>query len=149
MEIKTIYGINLFSTIIIGWCVYLWLDHQALGLYSILMFFDYLTWIVKWIIHKDLKSKTAIYGLISKIFVLFVIFSIWITWKILHFDMTTILSWLLWAFALAELYSIIWNIYEIHTKKKITEYDALSFVFSFILWKVKENLEKIDKNFKK
>ena len=149
MEIKTIYIINCFSTIIIGWCAYLWLDHQALWLYSILMIFDYITWIIKWIIQKDLKSKTAIYGLISKIFILFVIFSIWITGKILGFWMSGILSGLLWAFALAELYSIVGNAYEIHTRKKFTEFDALTFSFSFILWKVKENIEKIDRNFKK
>ena len=149
MEIKTIYIINCFSTIIIGWCAYLWLDHQALWLYSILMIFDYITWIIKWIIQKDLKSKTAIYGLISKIFILFVIFSIWITGKILGFWMSGILSGLLWAFALAELYSIVGNAYEIHTRKKFTEFDALSFIFSFILWKVKKKIEKNDRNFKK
>lgn len=149
MELKTIYIINCFSAIIIGWCAYLWLDHQALWLYSILMVLDYITWIIKWIIHKDLKSKTAIYGLISKIFILFVIFAIGITWKILWFWMHGILSGLLGAFALAELYSIVGNIYEIHTRKKITEFDALTFIFSFILGKVKENIEKIDKNLKK
>lgn len=142
-------AINTLSAIGISACAYLWLDHQALFLFSILMFIDYITWIIKGYIHKDLKSKTAIYGLVSKIFILFVIFWIWITWKILHFETKALMSWLLWAFALAELYSIIWNAYEIHTKKKITEYDALTFIFSFLLWKIKDNLEKIDKNLKK
>lgn len=149
METKIIITINWISVIVIWWCAYLWLDHQALFLFSILMFIDYATWIIKGYIHKDLKSKTAIYGLVSKIFILFVIFWIWITGKILHFDTKALMSWLLWAFALAELYSIIGNAYEIHTKKKITEYDALTFIFTFILWKIKDNLEKIDKNLKK
>lgn len=95
--------------------------------------------------HKSLKSKTAVVGLVSKMVLILLVFSIWLVGLILKQDIKPIMSALITALALAELYSIVWNIYEIRTGKKATEYDAITAVLSFILEKIKVAVEKIIK----
>lgn len=95
--------------------------------------------------HKSLKSKTAVVGLVSKMVLILLVFSIWLVGLILKQDIKPIMSALITALALAELYSIVWNIYEIRTGQKATEYDAITAVLSFILEKIKVAVEKIIK----
>lgn len=95
--------------------------------------------------HKNLKSKTAIAGIVSKMVLILLVFSVGLMWVLMHQDMKTMMSWLITALALAELYSIVWNIYEIRTGQKATEYDAITAVLSFILEKIKLAVEKIIK----
>lgn len=95
--------------------------------------------------HKNLKSKTAIAGIVSKMVLILLVFSVGLMWVLMHQDMKTMMSWLITALSLAELYSIVWNIYEIRTGQKATEYDAITAVLSFILEKIKVAVEKIIK----
>ena len=95
--------------------------------------------------HKNLKSKTAIAGIVSKMVLILLVFSVGLMWVLMRQDMKTMMSWLITALALAELYSIVWNIYEIRTGKKATEYDAITAVLSFILEKIKVAVERIIK----
>lgn len=145
MEWKIWLLVNCFSVYIISLCSYLQLDHQVFFIYSCLLFIDYSTWIIKGIMHKSLKSKTAVAGLVSKMVLILLVFSIWLVGLILKQDIKPIMSALITALALAELYSIVWNIYEVRTGQKATEYDAITAVLSFILEKIKLAVEKIIK----
>lgn len=145
MEIKLWIIINCFSLYIVSLCSYLQLDQEMFVIYSVLLFIDYFTGLIRWIMHKNLKSKTAIAGIVSKMVLILLVFSVGLMWVLMHQDMKTMMSWLITALALAELYSIVWNIYEIRTGKKATEYDAITAVLSFILEKIKLAVEKIIK----
>ena len=145
MEIKLWIIINCFSIYIVSLFSYLQLDQEMFVIYSVLLFIDYFTGLIRWIIHKNLKSKTAIAGIVSKMVLILLVFSVGLMWVLMHQDMKTMMSWLITALALAELYSIVWNIYEIRTGKKATEYDAITAVLSFILEKIKLAVEKIIK----
>lgn len=145
MEIKLWIIINCFSIYIVSLFSYLQLDQEMFVIYSVLLFIDYFTGLIRWIMHKNLKSKTAIAGIVSKMVLILLVFSVGLMWVLMHQDMKTMMSWLITALALAELYSIVWNIYEIRTGKKATEYDAITAVLSFILEKIKVAVEKIIK----
>ena len=145
MEIKLWIIINCFSIYIVSLFSYLQLDQEMFVIYSVLLFIDYFTGLIRWIMHKNLKSKTAIAGIVSKMVLILLVFSVGLMWVLMHQDMKTMMSWLITALALAELYSIVWNIYEIRTGKKATEYDAITAVLSFILEKIKLAVEKIIK----
>lgn len=145
MEIKLWIIINCFSIYIVSLFSYLQLDQEMFVIYSVLLFIDYFTGLIRWIMHKNLKSKTAIAGIVSKMVLILLVFSVGLMWVLMHQDMKTMMSWLITALALAELYSIVWNIYEIRTGQKATEYDAITAVLSFILEKIKLAVEKIIK----
>lgn len=145
MEIKLWIIINCFSLYIVSLFSYLQLDQEMFVIYSVLLFIDYFTGLIRWIMHKNLKSKTAIAGIVSKMVLILLVFSVGLMWVLMHQDMKTMMSWLITALALAELYSIVWNIYEIRTGQKATEYDAITAVLSFILEKIKLAVEKIIK----
>lgn len=145
MEIKLWIIINCFSIYIVSLFSYLQLDQEMFVIYSVLLFIDYFTGLIRWIMHKNLKSKTAIAGIVSKMVLILLVFSVGLMWVLMHQDMKTMMSWLITALALAELYSIVWNIYEIRTGQKATEYDAITAVLSFILEKIKVAVEKIIK----
>lgn len=145
MEIKLWIIINCFSIYIVSLFSYLQLDQEMFVIYSVLLFIDYFTGLIRWIMHKNLKSKTAIAGIVSKMVLILLVFSVGLMWVLMRQDMKTMMSWLITALALAELYSIVWNIYEIRTGKKATEYDAITAVLSFILEKIKVAVERIIK----
>ncbi|ATU04919.1 hypothetical protein BKN14_00475 [Candidatus Gracilibacteria bacterium HOT-871] len=145
MEIKLGIIINCFSIYIVSLFSYLQLDQEMFVIYSVLLFIDYFTGLIRGIMHKNLKSKTAIAGIVSKMVLILLVFSVGLMGVLMHQDMKTMMSGLITALALAELYSIVGNIYEIRTGKKATEYDAITAVLSFILEKIKVAVEKIIK----
>ena len=145
MEEKMILFLQWFSVWLIWWCAYLGIDHIAFPLYWILMIFDYLTWILKWFKNKNLRSKTATMWFLYKILIMILIFSVAIAWKTAWYEMKTIMSWLMTWLALAELYSILANIYEFRTWKKVTEFDAVTGLILLIMDNIRKRIENIDK----
>jgi len=129
------------SISLVSMFVYLWIDHKVFWLYTILLFIDFLTWVIKWWRQKNLSSAKAINGFLGKFLMLLVIFSFWVFGKINDYDMSYILSWTFFALSLAELYSIISNVYEIRTGNKVKEYDAVAIILQYVLWWIKERLE--------
>lgn len=128
---------------------YLGIDAKVFGLYVALLFIDFTTGVIKGIRNKDLSSRRAVNGFFSKFTILLLILSIWVFGKINNYDMSYILSGTFFALSLAELYSIIGNTYEIHTGKKIKEYDAVGIILKNALAFVRSKLESIEINEKK
>lgn len=125
---------------------YLGIDAEVFWLYVLLLFIDFFTWFVKWIKNKELSSRTAINWFFSKLTLLLLILSIWVFGKINDYNMAHILSWIFFALSLAELYSIISNIYEIYSGKKVKEYDAVSIILRGILNIIKNKIDKLEYN---
>ena len=128
---------------------YLGIDAQAFALYVLLLFIDFITGIIKGIKRKELSSRRAINWFFSKFTLLLLILSIGVFWKINDYDMSYILSGTFFALSLAELYSIVSNVYEIYSGKKVKEYDAVALVLSGFLRLIRNKLESLEYNDKK
>ena len=131
------------SLIIILW--YLWIDQTVFLLYTFLIFIDFVTWIIKWYIHKELSSGKASNWFLKKFIILLLVLAIAICSKIIWVDPHNILSWALTWLAIAELYSIIWNTYQIRTWKRIKEYDATNILLTKFMNIIEDFINKFDK----
>ena len=134
---------TLASISFISVCTYLWIDVKVLWLYVILMAMDFATWFIKWIVAKDLQSVVAINWVFKKLILILLIFSIWITGRIMWFeDLSKLMSFAFSSLAIAEFYSILWNIYEIKSWKKTKEFDWVSFIISGALCFIEDKIRK-------
>lgn len=132
------------SVMLISMFAYLWIDHTIFFLYTCLIFIDFITWVMKWIINKDLSSSKALNGFIKKFIILLLIFAIWIFAKISHLDAHMLLSWAFFWLSLSELYSIIANIYQIKTWERVKEYDALAIILKKLLCYIEWKINNLD-----
>lgn len=128
---------------------YLGIDATTFALYVLLLFLDFTTWVIKSIKNRSLSSRRAINGFLSKFTLLLLILSIWVFGKINNYDMSYILSGTFFALSLAELYSIIANVYEIYSWKKVKEYDAVAIVLSGFLQLIRNKIENLEYNQRK
>lgn len=128
---------------------YLGIDAQTFALYVLLLFLDFTTGVIKGIKRRELSSRRAINGFFSKFTLLLLILSIWVFGKINNYDMSYILSGTFFALSLAELYSIISNVYEIYSGKKVKEYDAVVIVLSGFLGLIRNKIENLEYNEKR
>lgn len=131
------------SLIVILW--YLWIDQTVFLLYTFLIFIDFVTWIIKWYIHKELSSWRASNWFLKKFIILLLVLAIAICGKIIWVDPHNILSGALAWLAIAELYSIIWNTYQIRTWKRIKEYDATNILLTKFMNIIEDFINKFDK----
>jgi len=92
--------------------------------------------------HKNLKSETALKGIIKKTSILFLLLSVAIILKIFNiWNPSDYIYTILGAISLIELYSIIGNIYGINYWEKISEFDALRLLLKIWSWIVKTTIE--------
>lgn len=115
-------------------CVYLQLSWESMTLLGILLIIDYFTGIAKVYVidKKDLKSYKAIAGVIAKSSILLIPLVLSIAAKQVGYDMGLFTDSIISMLILAETFSIIGNIRSIHTRKKVEEIDAISFVLNKI-----------------
>ena len=138
---------TLASLSLISICTYLWIDVKILWLYTALLCIDFITWFIKWISTKTFKSSVAINWVAKKLVLIFLIFSIWVTWKIVWFEnLRWLMSFSFSSLAIAELYSILANIYEIKTWHRTKEFDWVAFIISSFLKFIENKIKKIDTN---
>lgn len=118
-----------------------WLSQVAISLLALLIIIDSITGFTKACLNWNATSNTAARWLLSKASLLFIPISISATWIISDIDVTAVVSWVISMLAFAELYSIVANIYEIKTKEKLPEYDAVSHVIAGILKVIRNILD--------
>jgi toxin secretion/phage lysis holin len=114
---------------------------QTLSLFMILMVFDIITGIYRTYIVEGgnaIQSRIGIKGVLSKMMLLVILFSVAITSKIIGFDPETYVNGAIVVLALGELYSIIGNIHSAHTGKPKSEFDAVT----VLLKKLRDILDK-------
>lgn len=136
--IKTLFSVYLASLF-----AYLWLSQESFYLLTTLMFVDTFTGVVKSLVFKETKSRTFTIGVLSKMLLLLIPLSIAIAGKISNMTTSWFVTGMFTLLAIAELWSILANIYQIRTKKKIEEYDAVTTVIKFALDFTKSLLTKL------
>jgi len=82
-------------------------------------------------------------GIMKKVAVLVVIFSIALTGKSLGLSMEGFLVWAIAIITVSELYSILQNCYAIMTGVILTEFDTLSYTIKKLGEKVRSTLEQM------
>ena len=122
---------------------YVWVKVEPFSILGVLMLADMITGISKqYILDKQLiTSHRWWYGLVKKVYTLVGILSLALAIKGVGLSGETFLMVTLSGFIGAELYSVIQNIYIFHTGKKVTEFDATSFVFRSILRVIRGKME--------
>lgn len=118
---------NSFNLIISALLVYLGLDGEAFLLFSILLFIDYVTGVMKArALNHSITSNKMKYGIISKFSLMFIPIVLAIGAKALDADFSSVLLVGINILVLSEVYSIIGNIYTVRTKEELPEYDAVA-----------------------
>lgn len=141
-EIKTII------TLAMTWFfAYLWLSQVAfMGLCILLIIDTILGYCNAIFLNKNFSSTTAIVWLLKKVAILFIPISIAVFWKIIWQDINKITAWIFALIWIAQLYSIVGHIYFMHTREKVSEYDAMTIVIKYISDKIHKYLEKLLEN---
>ena len=142
MELRTSVIATTATHITWAWMFAIfWLNELAIWMLTLLIIVDTLTWFTKAWINKEAKSSQAIRGIISKFYLLLIPICISAVWLVAGLNLSWLISATLWMLAFAELYSIIANIHEIRTRKKLPEYDAVSAVISGLLKVIRKILD--------
>lgn len=114
---------------------------QSLSIFIILMVLDVFTGIVRSCVTEGchtIRSSIGIRGMLSKILLLTALLSVALASKAVGFEPTLLAQGMVNVLILAELYSILGNIYSAKTGKKKVEFDAVK----YMLDRVKELLIK-------
>lgn len=119
--------------------LYVGLTPEVVGIYALLIVIDLITGVVASYIDdkKTIKSNTMIRGIITKISIFMIPFVIALVARWLGdgwWDLLKPMVWITLSILIAsEAYSIIGNIYNIKTGKKVPEFDAVESIMSTIL----------------
>lgn len=140
--------LKVITTLSAGWAfAYLGIPEEAFYLFATLVAIDTFTWWIKWYIHKNLSSTTAFKGILSKSIILIIPIVIQLIIKLGWYDGEwRVISWFFGIISLIEGYSILWNLVEIKTWKKQTEFDALEAFYKITLLFLKNFIENFLKN---
>ena len=138
------YELKTISTLVFTWIfAYLGLSKEMFIALCFLLVIDSILGYINAVLKREFQSVKAISGLAKKIVVLFIPISISIYWIIVWTDVSSITAWIFALLWIAEVYSIVWKIYEIKTGKKISEFDAMTAVIWFIGWKINSEIERM------
>ena len=128
---------------ILSFFEYVGIKTEPFTILWVLMLADMVTGISRqYILDRQLiTSHRWWYGLVKKTYTLVGILSLALAIKWVGLSGETFLMVTLSGFIGAELYSVIQNIYIFHTGKKVSEFDATSFVFRSILRVIRGKME--------
>ena len=118
---------------------------EAFSILAFLLVFDTITGVIKAIaIGKKPTSRRFILWVISKLLMLSVPMLLALLCKIIipETGVTWLVSSSIWLLATAETYSIIQNMVSIKLQKEIEEYDAVTWVMTYLLWQLRRVLDK-------
>jgi len=132
--------LNLVYAPFVALLLYLGLDAEAVVGLTVLLGLDMITGVWKTIaLGKKPQSWRFANGLLSKLVLIIVPFSLALAAKAVHVDLTVFIWATIDALILSELYSILGNIYSIRTKQEAEEFD----VMSLILKKIRQFINKV------
>ena len=131
----------------VGLFEYLTIPTEQLGILTVLMLIDFITWIGKQyrIDPKEIKSHLAWLWLMKKIATLISILSIALIFKGLNLSSQQYVVWIISIFITAEGYSTLQNVYAIRTGKILPEFDVISIVLKNIGEFFKQKIEDMVK----
>ena len=122
---------------------YVGINHDALTALTALLLIDtFVGVLAAHAVGNRIRSSILAGGLLSKLVLLLVPFSIALAGKVVGVDLTSLVGASISVLALAEVYSIIGNIIQIRTKKEVDEQDAIHLALLGIRSFLEKMLEK-------
>lgn len=112
---------------------YFWMSQETLIILTVMLFLDWLFWVINAYIQWTLQSKLMVTWLVKKLtrwLLPFIVIAVmrWAWFEKVDLVATCILSILI----VAEWYSVIWHIYSINYGEQLGEIDALKMLFQWI-----------------
>lgn len=122
---------------------YFWMSQETLIILTIMLFLDWVFWVVNAYIQWNLESKLMVTWLVKKLtrwLLPFIVIAVmrWAGFDKVDLVATCILSILI----VAEGYSVIWHIYSINYWKQLQEIDALKLLIEWIANLLKSKAEE-------
>jgi hypothetical protein len=115
---------------------------------TVVMIFDTLAWTAKGIRLWEFRTGRLTWGIIAKLFILWLVLMFWWASHTLFPSITRDDSFLwlvIGMLAIAEVISSVQNVMMIRSWEHIEERDAVSFVLSSVLWMLRSKLENMKK----
>lgn len=112
---------------------WLGLNPLALSAFTMLMLLDVFTGVVRAALNEGgihIRSAILKRGIVAKLLIILVIFSIALSGKILGMQIDGLIQGSIAVLTLGELYSIIGNVYSVKTGKPKVEIDAMSYILN-------------------
>ena len=128
---------------------YFGIVHDGFVIMSIMLVLDWIFWIASaYVLWEKVESRTMRIGLVKKCTRRILPFIIAWALKWTWFPVEWLITCIIWIIVFSEVYSVIWHIYSINTKEKLSEIDA----FKMLLWKlatffkklIEKNIDEID-----
>ena len=112
---------------------YFWMSQETLIILTVMLFLDWIFWVVNAYIQWTLQSKLMVTWLVKKLTrwcLPFIVIAVmrWAWFEKVDLVATVILSILI----VAEWYSVIWHIYSINYKEQLPEIDAMKALMNWI-----------------
>lgn len=128
-------------------CVYTGLEQEVIIILAVFVAIDFITGIASSISrNQSIASKRMIRWTLAKTLLLMTPFLISLVGIVVGRNLMPIITLFLSIFAVAELYSIIGNIYELHTGETQQEQDAITMLYKTMLNFIKSKLDRLYKS---
>ncbi len=122
---------------------YVGISHDAITALTILLLIDtFVGVLAAHAVGNRIKSSILAGGLLSKLVLLLIPFSIALAGKVVGYDLNGLVGASISVLALAEVYSIIGNIIQIRTKQEVDEQDAMHLALMWIRGVMEKMLDK-------
>lgn len=145
------FAINIAGWISL-WMIleYFWMTQETLIILTVMLFLDWIFWVIDAYIQWTLQSKLMVNWLVKKLTRWLLPFIVIAVLRWAWFDRVDLVSTVLLSILIvAEWYSVIWHIYTINYWESIWEIDALKMLFKWIAGifqsKIEEDLSHKDK----
>ena len=127
LTIQTKIILNFIMLTLASFLTYIGIDQNALAMYTLLLFIDYITGIKKaHALKENIDSHKMKYGIMSKLYLLFIPIALSVASKATPLNISHLVSISLTLLVLSELYSIIANIYTARKGVELPEWEILS-----------------------
>lgn len=133
--------LNIFYFPFVYFFSYLGLDQEQIAIYSVLIFLDFVTGLIKGFTRCSVRFRVFYIGLASKLLFLLIPFVFALAAKALHYEVAAFLGVVLSIMILSETFSIVRNIYIIKTGKQVENFDVLGMLIELIRKRLSEILK--------
>lgn len=137
-----------FALNIAGWISlwmaleYFWMTQETLIILTVMLFLDWIFWVIDAYIQWTLQSKLMVNGLVKKLTRWLLPFIVIAVLRWAWFDRVDLVSTVLLSILIvAEWYSVIWHIYSINYWEQLAEIDAIKILMKQIAELFRKKIE--------
>ena len=137
------FAINIAGGISLGMALeYFWMAQETLIILTVMLFLDWIFWVIDAYMQWTLQSKLMVTGLVKKLTRWLLPFIVIAVLRWAWFDKVDLVSTVLLSILIvAEWYSVIWHIYSINYWEQLAEIDAIKILMKQIAELFRKKIE--------